>query len=144
MVDSRAFWDSSGLIPALVRQASSGRTRQFLRIHSKAVVCWLTPVELNSALAPLLRGGALKPAGLHFALGQVAALEARWVEVSPTIELHALAAELLYKHNLRAADALQLGSALVWCGGRPRARSFITLDERLAEAARAVGFKVLS
>jgi predicted nucleic acid-binding protein len=139
-----AFWDSSALVPALVRQTGSTRARQLLRIHSKPVVCWLTLVELNSALARLVREGVLKPAGRDVALRQIATLEAVWVEVSPTIEVRTLAAELPYKYNLRAADAFQLASALVWCGGRPRGRAFITLDERLAEAAQSAGFKALS
>jgi len=142
--ERRAFWDSSALIPLLVRQIGSARARQLLRIHSKPVVCWLTLVELNSALARLIREGALKPAGRDVALGQLAGLEAVWVEVSPTVEVRTLAADLPYRYNLRAADALQLASALVWSGGRPRGRAFVTLDERLAEAARSSGFKVLS
>ena len=144
MTASQAFWDSSALVPALVRQTGSRRARQLLRVHPKPVVCWLTMVELNSALARLIREGALELPGRAVALRQVAALEAVWVEVSSTIEVRTLAAELPYKYNLRAADAVQLASALVWSGGRPRGRALVTLDERLAEAARSSGFKVLS
>jgi len=44
---------------------------------------------------------------------------------------------------LRAADVLQLASAMVWCNEQPRNRSFITLDDRLATAATSAGFQVI-
>jgi hypothetical protein len=53
-----------------------------------------------------------------------------------------LANDLSHKHELRATDALQLGSALVWCSQVPRRRLFITLDQQLARAAGALGFDV--
>ena len=43
-------------------------------------------------------------------------------------------------HPLRAADALQLGAAFAAAEGRPSSLTVITLDERLAEAARREGF----
>ena len=45
--------------------------------------------------------------------------------------------------NLRAADAMQLGAALVSCEGRPRRRAFVTLDYDLGRAARSEGFDVI-
>lgn len=53
-----------------------------------------------------------------------------------------LARRLLRVHPLRSADALQLAAALVWAGGRPQGRTLLTLDERLALAARREGFDV--
>lgn len=55
-------------------------------------------------------------------------------EVQPTAQT------LLRIHPLRAADALQLGAALVWANHRPMRRLFLTFDQRLAEAARGEGF----
>jgi hypothetical protein len=53
-----------------------------------------------------------------------------------------LARRLLRVHALRAADALQLGAALVWAGGRPQGKVLLTLDERLALIAKREGFEV--
>jgi hypothetical protein len=44
---------------------------------------------------------------------------------------------------LRAADALQLAAALVWCQGDPLQHGFVCLDQRLREAARREGFTAL-
>jgi hypothetical protein len=44
---------------------------------------------------------------------------------------------------MRAADAIQLASALVWCKENPAGESFVCLDDRLREAARKEGFSVL-
>ena len=50
-----------------------------------------------------------------------------------------------YGHlGLRAADAMQLGAALVSCEGRPRRHAFVTLDDDLARAAGTEGFDVIS
>lgn len=54
----------------------------------------------------------------------------------------AMARRLLRVHALRAADALQLGAALVWAGGRPQGKTLHTLDDRLALAGRREGFEV--
>jgi predicted nucleic acid-binding protein len=143
MADSHAFWDSSALLPCLIQQGATARARQWLRKRSRPVICWFTVVEVNSALARLLRQGALSRSGHDVAMKQVRRLESRWVEVMPTTGLRRLANELLYKYELRAADALQLASALVWCNEHPRNRPFITLDDRLASAAAAAGFQVI-
>ena len=46
-------------------------------------------------------------------------------------------------HPLRAADALQLGAALVVAENRTAPLTFVTFDRRLAEAAEREGFEVL-
>jgi predicted nucleic acid-binding protein len=54
---------------------------------------------------------------------------------------------VLRVHQLRAADALQLAAALVWAGtpatGPSPVAEIVTLDGRLAEAARLEGLSVL-
>jgi uncharacterized protein len=52
------------------------------------------------------------------------------------------AERLLAVHSLSAADALQLGAALVACDEQPRGEGFACLDGRLREAARREGFAV--
>ena len=49
----------------------------------------------------------------------------------------------LETHPLRAADALQVGAALVAASGDPASLEFVTLDQRQAEAASREGFRVL-
>jgi uncharacterized protein len=52
------------------------------------------------------------------------------------------ARRVLALHLLRAADALQLAAALVACDDRPELLPFVTLDDRLSDAAAREGFKV--
>ena len=66
-----------------------------------------------------------------------------WIEIAmiETVREHAESA--LAAHPLRAADALQLGAALVAAAGNPETLQFVTLDRRLAVAAEREGFPVL-
>jgi len=54
-----------------------------------------------------------------------------------------LAERLLETHPLRAADALQIGAALVAAESEPETLEFVTLDRRQAEAAEREGFRVM-
>ena len=63
--------------------------------------------------------------------------------VSPSDELRRRAARLLAVHPLRAADALQLAAALLWCEEQPHAEGFVSLDVKLRDAALKEGFTVL-
>ncbi len=63
--------------------------------------------------------------------------------IAPTIGLRERAGRLVASHPLRAADALQLAAALVWCDEAPQGTAFVCLDDRLREAARREGFAVL-
>jgi hypothetical protein len=63
--------------------------------------------------------------------------------VAATSEVRERAGRLLATHPLRAADALQLAAALVWCEDRPHSASFACLDERLRGAAALQGFRML-
>ena len=71
------------------------------------------------------------------------ALMSAWTEVEPTGLVREQAGRVLRLHPLRAADALQLAAALVWCQGDPIYHAFICLDQRLREAARREGFPIL-
>jgi predicted nucleic acid-binding protein len=70
-------------------------------------------------------------------------LEREWQEIVPSDQIRDLARVALADHPLRAADALQLAAALVWCRERPKGRPFLCADDRLCEAADKAGFSVL-
>ena len=118
----------------------SAVVRQLARRFGRMVVWWGTSLEARSSLVRLLREDALDQDGLAQARDRLSLLARRWSEMLPTDGVRSVAEVLLDRHPLRAADALQLGAALEWCGGRPRERAFICLDERLAQAAAAEGF----
>lgn len=61
--------------------------------------------------------------------------------VSPSDELRRRAARLLAVHPQRAADALQLAAALLWCEEQPHAEGLVSLDVSLREAALKEGLR---
>lgn len=67
----------------------------------------------------------------------------RATEVTSLDAVRDRAERALGVHSLRAADALQLGAALLLVGDRPKRRPFVVAEVRLAEAARREGFDVL-
>jgi uncharacterized protein len=136
------FWDSSAVVPLLVRESNSGRVGALIDEDPDMIVSWTTPVECASALARLRRTGHLDAAAESAVLALLRDLGEEWSEVQPTEPVRHTAMRLLRTHPLRAADALQLAAALAWAPG-PAGDVFITLDERLAEAAMLEGFAVL-
>ena len=138
-----AFWDTSAIIPLCVGQPGSGFARKVLRNKSIAV-WWGTPVETTSAFARLARAGELDQRQFHMAMTRLVALRGMWIEVQPSEELRELAEDLIQRHPLRAADALQLAAAVIWSRRHPRKRAFVCLDGALAGAAFQQGFSVES
>jgi len=135
----RAFWDASAIVPLCVPQQAPGRERQALRSYPP-VVWWGTPVEVTSAVLRLRREEHLNDSQQEAARQRLARLRQSWAEVQPAERVRMLAERLLERHALRAADALQLAAALVWCNERPKGRYFFCRDRRLADVARREGF----
>ena len=76
------------------------------------------------------------------ALERLDSLAEGWNEVQPVAAVRITARRLLRVHPLRTADALQLAAAVVAAEGVPASLDLVTLDDRLAAAARREGFVV--
>lgn len=139
-----AFWDTSALVPLCCYQPQSAQARQAARTYSRQVVWWGTVIDAVSSLNRLTREGTLNAKESGQAFARLDYLRGRWNEVQPTEEVRDRAERLLRIHKLRAADALQLAAALVWCGDRPQGRALIGADGQLLEAASAEGFNAIS
>jgi uncharacterized protein len=137
------FWDSSALIPLLLREPTSARLQDLLRRDPAVAIWWGTPVECAGALARRQREGVLARSGLRQAHAALDGLRARATEIEPTEEVRSRALRLLAVHPLRAGDALQLAAALVWSQERVRGVGFVSMDDRLRGAAAREGFQVL-
>ena len=138
-----AFWDTSALVPLCCFQPQSAQARQVARAYSRQVVWWGTVIEAVSSLNRLTREGTLTADQSRQAFARLDYLRSHWNEVQPTEEVRERAERLLRIHKLRAADALQVAAALVWCKGRPRGRILIGADRNLCEAAGAEGFTLI-
>jgi uncharacterized protein len=135
------FWDASAIAPLLVAEES---TRRLQALAAKdAAMLGGSAVECISALARLERNSALNARAMTLALQRLGQLTAGWHEVDPSDEIRETAARFLRVHPLRAADALQLAAAFAAAERRPASLEIVTLDDRLANAARKEGFAVL-
>ena len=137
------FWDSSAVVPLLVREARTPKASALLDADSEMLVWWATEIECVSAIARLEREGALATRAATLAIGRLTRLASIWHEVLPSAPLRAAAARLLRVHELRAADALQIAAAITGAEGRPPALEFVCVDERLRQAAEREGFAVV-
>jgi hypothetical protein len=137
------FWDTSALVPLFIQQPQTSLAVAVLSEDPEAVLWWGTVVEYESALQRLLREAVLDRKEISTARASFSLLREGAVEVEPSEELRSRARGLLAEHTLRAADALQLAAALTWAGGHGSGEGFISLDDRLREAAADEGFAVL-
>lgn len=137
------FWDSSGIVPMLVPEARSAAMVALLEAEPVLVAWWATPVECQSAVYRRQREGGVPRAIGEQALQRLRGLVEDADFVAPSSRLRDRAGRLLASHPLRAADALQLAAALVWCDDRPEGEPFVCLDERLRDAALREGFALL-
>jgi uncharacterized protein len=137
------FWDTSALIPVLLPESRSGAITDALAADREVTVWWGTPVECLSAIYRRHRESPVPAPLLTEALNRIRALVEDADTVSPTDDVRRRAGRLVAAHPLRAADALQLGAALVWCEEQSHGEAFVCLDARLREAARREGFSLV-
>jgi uncharacterized protein len=137
------FWDASAIVPLLIAEAPTRRLQAFAASDPDILVWWGSGVECASALARLERDATLDPRAAVLAFDRLKQLAAGWNEVDPSDIVRETATRLLRVHPLRAADALQLAAAFIAAEQRPASLEMITLDDRLASAARKEGFAVI-
>ncbi|HEY8899189.1 MAG TPA: type II toxin-antitoxin system VapC family toxin [Chthoniobacterales bacterium] len=136
------FWDSSAVLPLLLWEQDTVIREGQLREDADFVVWWGTRIECHSALRRRLREGGIGSKDGDRALARLTALAGSWIEVPPSEAVRLRAERLLVGHNLRAADALQLGAALNAFKEQTANQHFLTADARLASAAAAEGFQI--
>lgn len=137
------FWDSSALVPLVIRQAGSAQVERWLAEDREVVTWTLTSVEVVSALRRLVRDRTLLERAAQHAEDVAGEILQHTHVVTDLERVKGIANRLLRFHPLRAADALQLGAALAWADGQPSGLVLHTFDERLATAASREGFRVV-
>ena len=136
------FWDSSALLPLLVRETYTPAVRQLVQEDNDILAWWGTPVECVSALSRLERDRSISSIDIETCLQQLYILQNSWFEIQPNLLIRETAFRLLRTHTLRAADALQLAAAICAAENRPSTLEFVCLDNRLISAARKEAFSV--
>ena len=137
------FWDASAIVPLLMTEPTTPTVQALAESDPTMLVWWATEVECASAIARLERDGALDESAVTQAFDRLKHLATAWHEVDPSDPVREAAVRFMRVHPLRAADALQLAAAFIAAERRPSALEVVTLDDRLAVAARKEGFMLV-
>ncbi len=137
------FWDASAIVPLLVAEPTTPYMQALAGRDPDLLVWWGSEVECISALARLERAAALDGKGMALASDRLKQLANCWHEIEPSEIVRESAVRFLRVHPLRAADALQLAAAFTAAERRPASLRVVTLDGRLADAARKEGFALV-
>ncbi len=137
------FWDTSALIPLFVAERATVQVERRLREDPEVIVWTLTRVEILSAFARRRREEPGATRRLAAARREVLSAWDCWSEVTALEVVRRHAERIVETHPLKAADALQVGAAIVAAEEVPATLEFVTLDRDLAVAAEREGFHVL-
>lgn len=138
------FWDASAVVALVSRERGTELAEVWLKEDPVVSVWALTRLEVVSALERRSREEGWTSARRLRMLARAEDLSTKSHEVSDVIAVRSRALPLLGRYPLRAADAAQLGAALLVAESNVTAIDFVAFDLRLAEAARREGFNVLS
>ena len=135
------YWDASALVPLLVAERDSDVVRAWLS-EDDHIVTWVwTRTEIVSAIERRTRDGALSRPQRRELLDRLGVLADGWDEVTEVLAVRSRANALLARHPLRAADAAQLGAALVVQEQLASPLVFVCLDQQLLFAADLEGLR---
>lgn len=137
------YWDASALVPAFIREDNTDRAREWLGEDPEIVTWGWTKVEISSAIERLTRSNELTRSQRRDALDGLDQLARSWDEVIDLVAVRSRALSLLARHSLRAADAGQLGAALLVAEAGGVDITFVCFDENLAIAAEREGLTTL-
>ena len=136
------YWDASALVPLVVAESDSDLVRTWLSDDDRIVTWAWTRTEIVSAIERRARQGSLSRQQRREALGRFEAFAGSWDEVTEVLAVRVRANALLARHPLRAADAGQLGAALLVQEQLAGTLEFVCLDDRLSSAAELEGLSV--
>jgi hypothetical protein len=134
------YWDSSALVPLLLKELTSDSYRSRAR-ETQIVTWWGSALECTSAIQRRAREGEAGPI-IAAAYRNLEELVSGWREIHPSESLRRTAIRLLKTTPLRSADALHLAAALLATNFDPPQARFFTQDTRLKAAAEREGFVI--
>ena len=137
------YWDASALVPLVVAEPASKAVRSRLAEDGHIVTWAWTRTEIVSAIERRTREGLLSRPQRREVLERFAAFADSWDEVTEILAVRTRASALLARHPLRAADAGQLGAALLVQEQMAEPLPFVCLDGRLAYAAELESLRVI-
>jgi uncharacterized protein len=138
------FWDTSALAPLVLDEPATSAMRELVAKDPDVIIWILSSVELLSMLGRLGRQTPELADLLPGVRLDAMDLFRHWATVTHVDGVKRRAERLVGVHPLSAADAMQLGAALLASGDRPETLPFVTLDRHLARAAQLEGFRVVA
>ena len=129
------YWDASALVPLLVAERDTELVRAWLSDDDRIVTWAWTRTEIVGAVERRTREGSLSRSQRREMLRRLDAFARSWDEVIDVLAVRSRANALLARHPLRAADAGQLGAALLVQEQMAGVLDFVCLDRRLSSAA---------
>ena len=137
------YWDASALVPLVVTEPNSELVRTWLAEDDHIVTWAWSRTEITSAIERRAREGSLSRPQRREALRRFDAFAESWDEVIELLAVRSRATALLARHPLRAADAGQLGAALLIQEQLTGALTFVCLDHRLSAAAELESLHII-
>jgi predicted nucleic acid-binding protein len=126
-----SFWDSSALAPLCTNEPRSINAGKLWKQFTQKFVWWESSIEISSALARLERENKISMQQRLKAEKRLEILETVWVEIQPEVRIKELAKTFPVKYRMKAADSLQLASAMIWCREQPKGKDFVSGDKKL-------------
>ena len=137
------YWDASALVPLVVDEPASSLAREWLA-EDERIITWVwTRTEIVSAIERRTREGSLLSMQRREVLARFDTFAGNWDEVTDVLAVRSRANALLARHPLRAADAGQLGAALLVQEQLAGPLTFVCLDQRVSLAAELESLRVL-
>jgi predicted nucleic acid-binding protein len=131
-----AYFDTSALLKLVIAEDGADHARLVWEQASEIVVSRLAWTEALAALAAARRGRRLSDEGYASAVEVFRGCFARCAVVSVADQLVDRAADLAAEHDLRAADAIHLATALAVSEADS---VFVSWDKRLRQAGLTAG-----
>jgi predicted nucleic acid-binding protein len=137
-----AYLDTSALVKLYVKEAGSAAVRTACEHAEVLATSRLSYVEAHAAAARGTREGDLSQKAEAQLAEHLKRDWPRYAVVEVTEAVCSVAVDLVERHPLRAADALQLASALFLRESSGQPVLFLCFDERLVAAAQEEGLAV--
>jgi uncharacterized protein len=141
------FLDSTAFVKLFVQEAGTDTIIQLMEAteDNRKLICAATPLEVYAALKRRERAGGISPEDSEAARGILRVEAARMVQQPLNPAVLEAARQVLDRHELRSAEALQLGAAVV---AREMFQGmeivFLSTEPRLLDAAKAEHFEALN
>ena len=137
------FWDSSAIVPLLIRESNTKSVQKILEKDSDMIVWWGTEIECVSAIVRLEREKKIDSDNIETALLRLGNLKEFWHEILPVEQVRTVARRMLRVHLLHAADSFQLAAAVCASNGQPSTLDFLCFDKQLLFAAEREGLRIV-